>query len=35
LLFRDGEVVARKAEGFQGASDVVAFLESNSQVTVS
>ena len=35
LLFRDGELVARKAEGFQGASDVVAFLESNSQVTVS
>jgi thioredoxin-like negative regulator of GroEL len=34
LLFRDGELVARKADGFQGASDVVAFLEANSQVTV-
>ncbi|WP_255198062.1 thioredoxin family protein [Halorarius litoreus] len=35
LLFRDGELVARKAEGFQGASDVVAFLEANAPVTVS
>ncbi len=34
LLFRDGELVARKAEGFQGASDVVAFLEEHSTVTV-
>ncbi|WP_255151302.1 thioredoxin family protein [Halorarius halobius] len=34
LLFRDGELVARKAEGFQGADDVVAFLEANSGVTV-
>jgi thioredoxin-like negative regulator of GroEL len=34
LLFRDGELAARKAEGFQGASDVVAFLEEHSQVTV-
>lgn len=29
VLFRDGEVVARKAEGFQGAADVIAFLEAN------
>lgn len=29
VLFRDGEVIARKAEGFQGAADVVSFLEAN------
>ena len=27
LLFRDGEEVARKVEGFQGAGDVIDFLE--------
>ena len=27
VLFRDGEEVARRAEGFQGAGSVVAFLE--------
>lgn len=27
LLFRDSEVVARKAEGFQGASAVIGFLD--------
>ncbi|WP_435196040.1 thioredoxin family protein [Natronomonas sp. EA1] len=27
VLVRDGEEIARKAEGFQGASDVVAFLD--------
>lgn len=34
FLFRDGELVARKAEGFQGASDVIAFIEANSQVSL-
>ncbi|MFC7234801.1 thioredoxin family protein [Halosegnis marinus] len=34
LLFRDGEEVARKAEGFQGAADVVAFLESHTDAAV-
>jgi thioredoxin 1 len=29
LLFRDGEVVARKSSGFQGTEAVVGFLESN------
>lgn len=34
LLFREGELVARRAEGFQGAEEVVGFLESNAPVTV-
>lgn len=34
VLFRDGEEVARQAEGFQGANDVVTFLESNTGVTL-
>lgn len=34
LLFREGELVARKAEGFQGAADVIAFLEANADVAV-
>lgn len=34
VLFRDGVEVARQAEGFQGANDVVTFLESNTEVTL-
>ncbi|MFQ3318211.1 MAG: thioredoxin 1 [Natronomonas sp.] len=29
ILFRDGHPVARKAEGFQGAESVIAFLEAH------
>ena len=29
LLFREGEEVARKVEGFQGAADVIDFLEAH------
>lgn len=29
VLFVDGEEVARKASGFQGASDVISFLEAH------
>ncbi|MFW5963745.1 MAG: thioredoxin family protein [Natronomonas sp.] len=34
LLFRDGEVVARKSSGFQGTEAVVDFLESNASEAV-
>lgn len=33
VLFRDGEEIDRTAEGFQGASDVVAFLEEHTSET--
>lgn len=32
VLFVDGEPVARKAEGFQGAGDVIAFLRTNAPI---
>lgn len=32
LLFRDGELVARRAEGFQGTEAVVTFVEANAGV---
>lgn len=34
VLFVDGEVVARKAEGFQGAAAVVEFLEAHAPESV-
>lgn len=34
LLFRDGDVVGRAAEGFQGTDEVVAFVEEHASVTV-
>ncbi|WP_254765920.1 thioredoxin family protein [Salinilacihabitans rarus] len=34
VLVRDGEEVARLADGFQGASDVVAFLEEHAPEAV-
>lgn len=34
LLFRDGDPVARRAEGFQGAADVIAFLEAHAPAAV-
>lgn len=33
LLFREGEEVARKLEGFQGAGDVIDFLEEHAPGT--
>ncbi|MDZ7745088.1 MAG: thioredoxin family protein [Halobacteriales archaeon] len=34
LLFRDGDLVARRSEGFQGASDVLDFLAEHTETDI-